>query len=43
MLSDPTFPADELLSSRMPISRVSQALQQMIEKQALKVVITNDS
>ena len=43
LLNDPTFPAGELLSSQMPISQVTEALQQMIAKQALKVVITNNS
>ena len=42
LLGDKTFPADELLSAHMPISRVSDALQQMMNKQALKVVITSD-
>ncbi len=39
LLSDPTFKADLLLSDTQPVSAVEQALQSMIGKTALKVVI----
>jgi len=42
LLADPMFHADRLLSDTKPISGVVEALQAMIAKEALKVVIRND-
>jgi L-iditol 2-dehydrogenase len=39
MLNDPAFPADALLSARMPIDGVEAALHSMMRKENLKVVI----
>jgi L-iditol 2-dehydrogenase len=41
MLADPAFRADLLLSGAKPISGVVEALQSMMRKEALKVVIRN--
>lgn len=38
-LTDPDFPASQLLSARRPIDAVAEALEDMIEKRALKVII----
>jgi len=40
MLSDPSFPADVLLSETAPIEKTEDALRSMIDKRALKVVIS---
>ena len=40
LLSDPSFPASHLLSAHRPIEQVADALDDMIEKRALKVVIS---
>ena len=40
-LNDPDFPASYLLSARKPIDAVADALEDMIEKRALKVVIAD--
>jgi len=40
MLSDPAFPADVLLSATVPIEKTEAALRSMIDKCALKVVIS---
>jgi len=39
LLCDPNFPASHLLSARRPIEQVADALEDMISKRALKVVI----
>ena len=41
MLADPQFPAAWLLSDRMPIEQVETALREMMDKRALKVVISS--
>lgn len=41
MLADPSFRADVLLSGTRPIAGVVDALQSMIRKEALKIVIRN--
>jgi L-iditol 2-dehydrogenase len=42
LLADPAFKADLLLSDTRPISGVVDALQSMIRKEALKIVIRNE-
>ena len=39
LLSDETFGVDLILSMKMPIERIEDALQAMMRKDALKVVI----
>ena len=41
MLSEPDFRVDTMLSSERPVDQVEDALKSMINKEALKVVITN--
>lgn len=41
LLAEPTFPADLLLSDEKPISGLVEALESMIRKESLKVVIRN--
>ena len=41
LLSDPSFPADVLLTDKSKLDGIEQALQAMINKQALKVVISS--
>lgn len=43
MLAEPTFPADHLLQGRFGVEGVESALQAMIERRALKLVIATES
>ncbi len=42
LLSNPAFQADLLLSGTCPVSAVQEALESMIAKKSLKIVINND-
>jgi len=39
LLTDPAFPAGQLINARRPIAQVEEALRSMMRKEALKVVI----